>query len=193
MPARRRAGARAAENALASLAPEAIDEIAWRVAWEDQAVTAGTGRGGRWTPPGIPVLYCSLHPDGTRSEVAYRLSLEPVSRRLVRHRIYRIRVRTQRTARFPDIDALAVLGVNVARYKTRDYRVSQRIAGAIHAKGFDSLVAPSARADCLNLMVFRSPRDSVQLTIEHSEFVDWDEFLARFDISVWSARSGQRR
>ena len=42
----------------------------------------------------------------------------------------------------------------MSRYGERDYAQTQKIGAALAFLGFDGLIAPSARWDCENLMIF---------------------------------------
>ncbi len=138
------------------------------------ALRASTA-GGRWSAPGeFEVLYTSLARAGALAEIGYRLSLEPVWPSRIEHEIHRITVRTSNSLRFADMGSLSALGVDVRRYASFDYAVTQAIAAAAFFLDFDGLIVPSARSPALNLVIFTEKLDAGErLTVEASEPVDW--------------------
>jgi hypothetical protein len=62
-------------------------------------------------------------------------------------------VGTTKTVRVIRSD-LEALGVDLARYGERDYSRTQEIGSTLAWLGVDGLLAPSARWDCDNLMIF---------------------------------------
>jgi hypothetical protein len=108
------------------------------------------------------------------AEVGYRLSLEPVWPSRLQHEIHRIEVRTQRTLRIVDLDALQSLGVDITKYQGFDYEATQAITAAAHFMDFDGLLVPSARATCTNLVLFlERVSEHGHLVVRESEAVDW--------------------
>jgi hypothetical protein len=95
----------------------------------------------------------------------------------LQHDFHRIAVETKRALRFAGLDALAPLGVDIARYRTFDYAATQAIAAAAYFLEFDGLIVPSARFECANLVIFteRVPL----LTLVESLPVDWEEWRRR--------------
>jgi len=77
---------------------------------------------------------------------------------------------------------LAGLGVDIDRYRSREYGRTQEIADAALFLGFSGLVVPSARWDCPNLVVFTEKIEPGQLTLVGSpNRVDWDVWREHFD------------
>ena len=115
---------------------------------------AARRRTGAGAPSGdeFEVLYTSLERDGALAEIGYRLSLEPVWPSRIGHGVHLITVETERALRFVDLDGLAPLGVDAARYHTFEYQATQAIAAAAYFLEFDSLIVPSARFPCANLL-----------------------------------------
>lgn len=142
--------------------------------------TAVSVSGGRWAPrpdqsPGVSVLYTSLERDGAIAEVAsYLAELTPRPSKPVR--VHELAVSTSKTLTLVRAN-LAQLGVDLDRYGERNYEVTQRIGAAIGFLGFDGLIAPSARWECDNLMVFADNHSlDEQLEVAGAEDVDWQDW-----------------
>ena len=77
--------------------------------------------------------------------------------------------------------ALAALGLDTARYgqlsypeRTNEYPRSQHIAEAAYFLEFDGLIAPSARWNCFNIVLFceQLPPEATQAIKDHG-LLDW--------------------
>ena len=172
---------RALLDAIEALDPEPCHRVVWRVARKGREPLRGSGANGRWSGGGeFEVLYTSLEHDGALAEIGYRLSLEPVWPSRIEHEIHTIEFEAERVLRFADLASLGPIGVDVARYRTVEYGATQAIAAAAYFLEFDGLIAPNARFDCHNLIVFveRAPA----LTLRQTHSVDWDSW-----------RKGQRK
>jgi len=86
-----------------------------------------------------------------------------------------------------DLAALAALGADTARYgilsyaeRSQEYPRPQDIAEAAHFVGFDGLIVPSARFECLNVVLFsnRIPPESLE-KVRDDGAIDWDEWRQR--------------
>lgn len=168
-------------DALEAIAPVRFEGRVWRVARRGRDPLRGSIATGRWSPQGeFEVLYTSLERDGALAEVGYRLSLEPVWPSRLFHDLHRLVVRTERTLRLADLDALVPLGIDITRYAGFDYTAPQAVAAAARFLEFDGLLVPSARAPCMNLVMFldRMTADG-RLDIEATEPVDWSDWLRR--------------
>jgi hypothetical protein len=164
---------RALLDALEALDPEPFHGAVWRVARKGREPLRGSIANGRWSAGGeFEVLYTSLERDGALAEIGYRLSLEPVWPSRVEHEIHALQVEAERVLRFADLASLGPIGVDVARYRTLEYGVTQAISAAAHFLEFDGLIVPNARFDCHNLIIFveRAP----MLTLIETHSVDWD-------------------
>ncbi len=162
-------------DALESHPSEAFSGETWRVTARGRDPLRGSAAGGRWSPPGeFEVLYTSLARAGALAEIGYRLSLEPVWPSRLEHELHRITARTDSALRFADVNSLSPLGVDVGRYASFEYSVTQAIAAAAFFLDFDGLIVTSARSAELNLVLFTEKLDvSEGLKIEASEPVDW--------------------
>jgi RES domain-containing protein len=162
---------------LESLDPESVEEIVWRVARKGRDPLRGAVAAGRWNAIGeMEVLYTSLQQEGALAEVGYRLSLEPVWPSKIEHQIHRISIKADNALRLerPDLERL---GVDVGKYESFEYSMTQAIAAAAHFLQFDALLVPSARHTAPNVVIFL---DRVQIPPElvSSEEVDWNRWKA---------------
>jgi RES domain-containing protein len=168
-------------DALELRASEALGGVVWRVTAKGRDALRGSTAGGRWSPPGeFEVLYTSLTRAEALAEIGYRLSLEPVWPSRVEHEVHRIAAQTSNTLRFADVGSLSMLGVDVTRYGSFEYSVTQAIAAAAFFLDFDGLIVPSARSTELNLVIFTEKLDAAErLRVEASEPVDWSAWRAK--------------
>jgi hypothetical protein len=154
---------------------EPFAQPVWRVCREGRDPTLGAASESRWCNGTFDVLYTSLERDGALAEIHALLSLQPVfPSRLVSY-AHRLRVEARETLRIADLPTLATLGVDAARFRERDYGRTQAIADAAYFLGFDGLVAPSARWECLNAALFtdRIPPGAVVVDNSDAQPVDW--------------------
>jgi RES domain len=166
-------------DTLEAIDPERFVGEAWRVTRKGRDPLRGSAANGRWSPGGgeFEVLYTSLERDGALAEIGYRLSLEPVWPSRIEHEVHLIEVETERTLRFTDLESLAPVGVAIARYHTFEYQATQAIAAAAYFLEFDSLIVPSARFPCANLVIFTERATGLEL--KNSQAVDWDSWRRR--------------
>ena len=148
----------------------------WRVVRHGRDPLQGNASGGRWDPTSFDVLYSALNPDGAVAEVHFHLSRQPVFPSKISHRLHRIRVRTTKTLRLPDLAAMVPLGVDPARYREILYAPTQAIGDAAYFLGFDSIIAPSARWSCNNLILFIDQIAPADLEVIESSKVHWPEW-----------------
>jgi RES domain len=166
-------------DALEAIDPEPFAGEVWRVTRKGRDPLRGSAANGRWSPSGgeFEVLYTSLEREGALAEIGYRLSLEPVWPSRIEHEIHLIEVETERTLRFASLESLASLGVTIARYHTFEYQATQAIAAAAYFLEFDSLIVPSARFSCANLVIFTERVTG--LVLKNSQAVDWNSWRRR--------------
>ena len=132
-----------------------FDGFAHRVVWADRSPVQGSnGARGRWNSPGcqFEVLNTSLEAEGADAEFEAFWSLfeQRPDRRALN---WKLRVRLTRVVTL-DFEELEQLGVGPAVYGTRDYARTQEISDGVNYLGCDGLIAPSARYDCDNLVVY---------------------------------------
>ena len=78
------------------------------------------------------------------------------------------------------IDNLASLGVDPKHYGSRDYFLTQQIGTALEHLGADGLIAPSARFNCNNLMIFTTQHNLDEtLEVTSHEEVEWRDWARR--------------
>jgi len=162
-------------DALSAIRPIPFDGEAWRITRKCRDPLRGSAADGRWSPGGdVEVLYTALAPDGALAEIGYRLSLEPVWPSRIEHQLHHLNVACDRTLKLAAMDDLAALGVDVSRYQTFDYAQTQAVAAAACFLEFDGLIAPGARSEHLNLVLFLENRTPEQkLIVLASTDVDW--------------------
>jgi len=171
---------RAILDALGSIAEESVDTRVWRVIRKGREPLRGSAAGGRWSPVGeFEVLYTSFERHGALAEIGYRLSLEPVWPSRLEHELHAFDVRTERSLRFANLDQLAPLGVDIARYQSFEYAATQAIAAAAHFLEFDGLIVPSARHDCFNFVLFLDLLGGNHIEVASSEAVNWTDWRQR--------------
>jgi RES domain-containing protein len=160
----------------------------WRVVREGRDVLQGSSYGGRWDDGTFDVLYTSRMADGAIAEMYFHLSRgQPVIPSKVAYHLYEIRAALQRAANLADLAALAALGVDTSRYgalsyleRVQEYPRPQEIAETAYFVGFDGLIVPNARFDCLNVVLFcdRVPPEAIEVVRDHG-VVRWDVWRKR--------------
>jgi RES domain-containing protein len=148
----------------------------WRAVRRGRDPLQGSASGGRWDPTFFDVLYTSLAADGAVAEAHFHLSRQPVFPSKLRYRLHRIRVKTARTLRLPDLSAMVPLGVDPARYREILYGQTQAIGDAAYFLGFDSIIAPNARWSCNNLILFTDQIAPADLEVVESSEINWTEW-----------------
>ncbi len=175
-------------------APTTIYEgTVWRAVREGHDVLQGSSYGGRWDDGTFDVLYTSEKADGAIAEIYFHVSKgQPVIPSKVVYRLYELRVEMQRALMLADLAALADLGADTTRYgalsyaeRSQEYPRPQDIAEVAHFVGFDGLIVPSARFECLNVVLFsdRIPPESLE-KVRDDGAIDWDEWRQRSRSSV---------
>jgi RES domain-containing protein len=145
----------------------------WRIVREGRDVLLGYPSKARWDPGGFDVIYTSLQREGALAEVYFHLSRQPVFPSQIKSILFRISVSTRRTLRLADLAAVAALGVSADDYAGLDYGRTQEIGDAANFLGFDGILAPSARSESQNLVLFTNRFDPDDLVVVAQEIVDW--------------------
>ena len=148
----------------------------WRVVRDGRDPLQGSASGGRWDPTLFDVLYTSMDRIGAVAEVHFHLSRQPVFPSKLKYQLHRIRISTAKTLRLSDVDAMVPLGVDPARYREILYEPTQAIGDAAYFLGFDSIIAPSARWPCNNLILFTDQIALADFEVIESLEVDWTEW-----------------
>lgn len=179
MAAGRRARDHRLLDALGALEAETFAGGAWRVVRDGRDPLQGSNAQGRWSPGDFDVLYTSVEADGARAEVYFGLSRQPVFPSQLRYWLYGLKVRTSQTLRLANMAALRSLGVEDAHYRELYYDRTQAISDAARFMGFDGLIVPNARWDCLNLVLFVDAVDPEAIEVVDRTPIDWDAWRAR--------------
>jgi hypothetical protein len=140
--------------------------------------TAPSLDGGRWSKPPqgdatASILYTSMQRDGAVAEVAsFLTSLTPIPAR-GKIKVSVLSVTLAKTIRLKR-NELEMLGVDLSRYGDRDYGRTQEIGSTLAWLNLDGLIAPSARWNCDNLMIFSDNHGyGERLDVVGVEEVEW--------------------
>jgi hypothetical protein len=168
-------------DAIDAFRREPFAQSVWRVSRAGRDPILGAPSTSRWCDGTFDVLYTSFERDGAIAEVHAILAMQPVFPSKIQFFVHGVRVRARQTLRLADLATLAELGVDVDRYRERDYSRTQPIADAAYFLGFDGLIAPSARWKCLNAMLFtgRIPAGDIELTGSEPNPIDWNTWRKR--------------
>jgi RES domain-containing protein len=170
---------RALLDALEASETRALDLDVWRITLSGRDPLRGSTAAGRWNPGASEVLYTSVERDGALAEIGFRLALEPVWPSRIAHEAHHIKVATERTLHFADVNALAGFGIDPVRYSGFDYAACQALSAAAHFLEFDGLLVPSARHSSQNLVIFMDRSAATSLELRISAPVDWTEWRAQ--------------
>ena len=169
-------------DAIEAIEPVAYEGSVWRVVREGHNPVQCSRSGGRWDDGTFDVLYTSAQRQGAISEMKFHLLRgQPVIPSQVKYHVYEIDLALQRSLKLLDLAALAKLGLDISRYgqlsyneKNAEYPRSQNIAEAAHFLDYDGLVVPSARCECLNVIVFCDRLHAGALVVRLDDgAVDW--------------------
>ncbi len=169
-------------DAIEATDPVIFTDTVWRVVREGRDPTQCARSGGRWDDGTFDVLYTAQERDGAIGEMYFHLARgHPVFPSQVKYRLHELNVALDRALKLIDLDALAALGMDTSRFgqlsyqeREMEYPRSQDIAEVAHFLDFDGLIVPSARANCLNIVLFCDmvPPSSMEAVKDHG-FVDW--------------------
>ncbi len=164
-------------DALGDIAGVEFDGPVWRVVRDGRSPLDGSRGSGRWNPSELSVLYCAQLPDGALAEIFFHLSRgQSVFPSRMRHSLFELTVNTANTLQLLDLDHLRRLGVDDARYHEILYDRTQEIAAAAAFLGFDGIIAPNARYQCNNLVLFLEDFPMDRIGVVSQEPVDWDDW-----------------
>ena len=149
-------------DAIEGIKPVYFDGPAWRAVRSGHDPLRASATGGRWDDGTFEVLYTSQSRDGAIAELRYHLANgQPVIPSRVKYDVCELSVCLNGALKLLDLDALAALGVDITRYGTAsyvqrkiEYPRTQEVGEAAHFLGFDGIIAPSARYQCLNTVLF---------------------------------------
>jgi hypothetical protein len=118
--------------------------------------------------------------NGAIAEVEYHLSRQPVFPSRIRSVHYTIRVSASSVIRLETVDELVELGVDISRYKEPLYDRTREIGDAAAFLGCDALIVPSARWNCLNVVLFLEeikPENIAQVSGPNA--IDWKAWRSK--------------
>jgi RES domain-containing protein len=169
-------------DAIEALKPVRFSGAVWRVVRAGRDPTLCSRSGGRWDDGTFDVLYTSAKREGAIAEMHFHLARgQPVFPSQVRYRLHELRMALKRALKLVDLDALAKIGLDTGRYgqlsyqeRQSEYPRSQDVAEVAHFLEFDGLIVPSARHECLNVVLFcdRVPPAEIEAVKDHG-IVDW--------------------
>ena len=147
----------------------------WRVCREGRDPLQGAPSQSRWCNGTFDILYTSATREGAVAEIYAFLNLQPVFPSKLRYFAHELDVQVDKALRLADLAALQQLGVDTSRYRERGYARTQEIADAAYFLNFDGLIAPSARSDCMNIMLFTDKLDAENVVLARSDTapIDW--------------------
>ena len=165
-------------DALAACEREVHGSDCWRVVPAGRDPLLGWPSKSRWCDGSFDILYTSLESDGAIAEIDAMLRMQPVIPSKMTFSLFALYASTEQTLRIADMRMLARLGVDIARYKERDYSRTSAIAETAHFLEYDGLIAPSTRHDCFNFMVFtdRAGPDTIGLVAGEPKAVDFQQW-----------------
>lgn len=173
-------------EALEALGGHPFEGTVWRVIWKSRDVL-GVGGGGRWNHSGRPnALYSSVSADGAVAEIYYHLSRAPVFSSSAKC-LYRLSVRCENTLILDRPETLLRVGLTAEKLAD-DPRATRDLAHAAMLMDHDSLLVPSLRWECLNLVLFESCIDERRIDVGERHEINWPGWRERHDQEVARVR-----
>jgi len=167
-------------DSLERLGGKSLHLDVWRVTWRTRGVL-DVGGGGRWNHPGKPdAIYTSLESDGAIAEIYHHLSRAPVLSSADRI-LHPLNVRTETTLDLTDAGILRRLGLTAEMLDSDDPSATREVAHAAFLLDHDSLLVPSLRWKCANLVVFPDRIDETRIQAGQAKSINWP---------AWSDRHG---
>ena len=146
----------------------------WRSVREGRDPLSCWRAGGRWDDGTLDVLNTSETRTAAVAERRFHLHQgQPLPPSKVRYELFELRIALHAVVRFPDMDSLASIGLDVGSFgqlsyveRGREYPRSQEIAEACAFLGADGLLVPSAREkSARNLIVFCEQESPVDMAV----------------------------
>ena len=109
--------------------------------------------GARWNPPEIAAIYTSLRRETALAEGDFYVAMQPLRPKAVR-RLHRIDVSLSSVLDLRDWSLLHELGIEKAAFTQPEPFRCKEVGGAVAHLGHDGLLAPSARDQGANLVIF---------------------------------------
>lgn len=168
-----------------------MQQTVWRLSWAARNVLQGGGAG-RWNAANAcAALYTSLEMDGAIAEIYYHLSQHPV-RSTAEKLLYGLQVSTKNTLCLDNREVLSSLGLGPQSLALTDPARSQEIGAAAHLLEYDSMLVPSARWPCLNLVLFTEYLDPDSVKVEEPTPVNWPAWREK-NARQWDAIIEEQR
>lgn len=174
-------------DALENLSAAPFSGSLWRVVREGRDPRACGKAGGRWDDATFEVLYTSQERDGAIAELHFHLSRgQPVFPSKVRYFLYEHQAELESVVDISNRALLASIGVNMARFgqlsyqeRIAEYPRTQEVAEVAHFLDHQGILAPSARWDCNNVVLFcdHLRPGAIEVAKEHG-LIDWNAWIS---------------
>jgi RES domain-containing protein len=145
---------------LASLSPRKWGGIVYRHMFGALSPQKENLDGARWNPEEVAAIYTSLDQETAIAEADYQIACQPFRPKAER-KVHRVQVTLTSVLDLTDWDFLEELGVEKRSYDSPEPPHCKEVGGAVAHLGHDGLLAPSARASGLNLVIFPGNQDEI--------------------------------
>ncbi|MEJ2327125.1 MAG: RES family NAD+ phosphorylase [Chromatiaceae bacterium] len=172
-------------DALEAHAPKPFGGTVWRAVRESRDPATCSAAGGRWDDATFDVLYTAQERDGAVAEMHFHLMRgQPIFPSKARYKLYELNLELDPVLDLSSADDLTALGVDMRRFgqlsyegRGQEYPATQQIAEAAYFLGFSGLLVPSARFECVNVIVFCDPAGpaAVEIVRDHG-LIDWQRW-----------------
>ena len=154
-----------------------FDGTMWRAVRTGRNVLDGSRGSGRWNTSDMSVLYGAAEPEGAIAEIHFHLSRgQSVFPSRMRHDLFELTAKAQSALVLADMEQLRRLGVDDSRYRELLYTRTQEIGAAAAFLGFDGLIAPSARWNCQNIVLFMEAINLEEIREVSVRPVNWKDW-----------------
>jgi len=165
-------------DAIESLGGRALEKTAWRVTWKTRGVL-DVGGGGRWNHPSRPdAIYTSLESDGAIAEVHHHLARAPIMSSADKM-LHSLEVKTRNTLMLDDMKTLRSLGLTAEMLDSDDPTATRNLAHAAFLLDHDSLLVPSLRWECVNLVIFPDRVPEAEIKAGEANDINWPAWIDR--------------
>lgn len=144
--------------------------MAYRQVFGQTDVLRANTRGGRWSPPEVEAVYCSLHPRTATAEVDHLIGRQPVPIRTPRT-THTLSVMLTRVADLRNLAVLECCEIRSAMVLGENHSASQLVGGAVNWLQCAGMLIPSARDAGENLVIFVNnmvPADAIDPVSEET-------------------------
>lgn len=144
-------------DALQSAPAGPLETAAWRHMFGTRAPDQENTRGARWNLPGVAAIYLSLARHGAIAEGDHAIAVQPLRPR-GRRVIYLVELTLANVLDLSDAAVLQRVGLTEEDLAGDDHTACQEVGAATDWLEHDGLLAPSARSDALNLVIYPAHR-----------------------------------